>query len=163
MTAVCKTDAACANFPLRRAPESSSVLGGLLPGSDPESDLPIGNMTCYKGGETVFENHQICNVTNRKILDMLPDRPPEVTFSCNKDDETCQFQFWTAQVESFYCTLGNCTSGIDVGHDFNQTEYKCENIQCKCVPDRFICGEGGSISMSVGNLRYQRSLTTPWR
>lgn len=138
--AVCKTDAACANFPLRETP-------GLNFGVPGEIDIPIGNMTCYKGGETVFENHQICNVTNRKILDMLPDRPPEVTFSCDKQDSTCQFQFWTAQVESFYCTLGNCTSTIDIGLSSNQTKYACDNIQCKCVPGRFICGENGSIGM----------------
>ncbi|KAJ3522951.1 hypothetical protein NM688_g8799 [Phlebia brevispora] len=135
---VCKTDAACANFPLRKQPDV---------GFADDDDLPISNMTCYKGGDTVIENHQICDVTNRKILDMLPDRPPEVTFSCDKLDGTCQFQFWTAQVESFYCTLGNCTSGIDIGTDYNQTNYQCDDIKCKCVPGRFICGEGGSINI----------------
>ncbi|KAI0783919.1 hypothetical protein BC629DRAFT_1582504 [Irpex lacteus] len=135
---VCKTDAACRNFPLRDLPDDFL---------DDDSE-GVGNMTCYKGGETVFQNHQICDVTNRKILDMLPDRPPEVTFSCDNDDRTCQFQFWTAQVESFYCSLDTCTSSVDIGHDKNVTKYDCEHIQCKCVPGRFICGENGSIDIS---------------
>ena len=108
-------------------------------------EVGVANMTCYKGGDTVFQNHQICDVTNRKILDMLPDRPPEVTFSCDKEDETCQFQFWTAQTESFYCSLDSCASGVEIGHDKNVTKYTCDHIQCKCVPGRFICGENGSI------------------
>lgn len=110
------------------------------------ADEPITNMTCYHGGETVFQNHQMCDVTNRKILDMLPDRPPQVTFSCDSEDGTCSFQFWTAQVESFYCALSECVSGLEVGQNKNTTKYDCQNIDCKCVPDRFICGENGSIS-----------------
>lgn len=133
---VCKTDAACLNFPIRGAPSESD-----------DDTIGAANMTCYKGGETVFQNHQICNVTNRKILDMLPDRPPEVTFSCDNDDRTCQFQFWTAQVESFYCSLDACTSDVEIGHDTNTTKYSCDKMQCKCVPGRFICGENGSIGM----------------
>ncbi|KAI0342609.1 hypothetical protein BDW22DRAFT_1357055 [Trametopsis cervina] len=134
---VCKTDSACRNFPLR----------GRLDQLD-DDDIGVSNMTCYKTGETVYENHQACVVTNRKILDMLPDRPPEVTFSCDKEDATCQFQFWTAQVESFYCSLDTCTSGIEIGHDKNVTKYSCDNMNCKCVPGRFICGENGSIDIS---------------
>ncbi|PCH42135.1 hypothetical protein WOLCODRAFT_25157 [Wolfiporia cocos MD-104 SS10] len=131
---VCKTDDACIGFPLAGKPL--------------EDGEQVNNMTCYKAGETVFENHQICKVTNRKILDMLPDRPPEVTFSCNKVDSTCSFQFWTAQVESFYCELTQCTSGFETGYDTNTTKYECENINCKCVPGRFICGENGSIDIT---------------
>ncbi|KAI0091068.1 hypothetical protein BDY19DRAFT_984096 [Irpex rosettiformis] len=135
---VCRTDSACKNFPLKGLPE----------GIDSDDDGGVGNMTCYKGGETVFQNHQICDVTNRKILDMLPDRPPEVTFSCDKEEATCQFQFWTAQVESFYCSLDTCDSSVEIGHDKNVTKYACDHIQCKCVPGRFICGENGSIDIS---------------
>jgi ABC-type multidrug transport system ATPase subunit/ABC-type multidrug transport system permease subunit len=104
-------------------------------------------MTCYKGGETVFNNHQFCDVTNRKILDMLPGRPPQVTFSCDKTDATCDFQFWTAQVESFYCALDTCKTEVVPGYDFNTTSYKCEKIKCSCVPGRFICGEDGSVDI----------------
>lgn len=47
---------------------------------------------CYADGVLVKENHQMCDVTNRKILDQLKDRKPQVTFSCNRGDDTCNFQ-----------------------------------------------------------------------
>ncbi|KAI8980227.1 hypothetical protein BD414DRAFT_494008 [Trametes punicea] len=131
---VCQTDDACIGFPLLGQPV--------------DDDERVGNMTCYKGGETVFNNHQMCDVTNRKILDMLPGRPPQVTFSCEKGDRTCQFQFWTAQVESFYCQLRECDSRAERSYDKNSTFYDCEKIECKCVPGRFICGEDGSIDIT---------------
>jgi len=91
------------------------------------------------------------SVSDRKIIDMLPGRPPQVTFSCNALDHTCAFQFWTAQVESFYCALEECASETQPGYKSNTTTYNCEKIQCKCVPGRFICGEDGSIGRySVG-------------
>ena len=51
-TTVCKTDDACVGFPLRGQPTDSD-----------DADR-VGNMTCYKGGETVFNNHQFCDVTS---------------------------------------------------------------------------------------------------
>ncbi|KAH9945126.1 uncharacterized protein BXZ73DRAFT_38891 [Epithele typhae] len=133
---VCKTDDACAGFPLRGQP------------TDPDDADRVGNMTCYTGGETVFNNHQFCDVTNRKILDMLPDRPPQVTFSCDKDEDMCHFQFWTAQVESFYCQLSECQSHSEHAIERNSTFYNCDKIECKCVPGRFICGEDGSLDIT---------------
>ncbi|KAG6914930.1 hypothetical protein DXG01_014394 [Tephrocybe rancida] len=134
----CKNDNACVGFPLA---------GGISPSLDGDDDVEVGNMTCYKGGETVFNNHQMCDVTNRKIIDMLPDRPPQVTFSCDTSDHTCAFQFWTAQVESFYCALEQCSSSTQPGYDTNSTVYACDKIKCSCVPGRFICGEDGSVDI----------------
>jgi len=55
--------------------------------------MPQGlNGTCYMGGLTVKENYQMCQVINRKIIDQLDPRVPEVTFSCNKANATCGFQ-----------------------------------------------------------------------
>ncbi|KAF9232949.1 hypothetical protein BU15DRAFT_90525 [Melanogaster broomeanus] len=133
---VCKTDASCVGFPLPGAIRSEM------------DDESVANMTCYKGGETVFSNHQMCDITNRKILDMLPDRAPQVTFSCDNATSTCSFQFWTAQEESFYCALDSCTSGSTPGYDTNTTEYACEKIKCKCIPGNFLCGEDGSVDIS---------------
>lgn len=31
--------------------------------SIPDDDEPL-NMTCYKGGDVVFQNHQMCDVTS---------------------------------------------------------------------------------------------------
>ncbi|KAG1821574.1 uncharacterized protein BJ212DRAFT_1332107 [Suillus subaureus] len=133
---VCKTDNACIGFPL-----AGSIHTDML-------DENVANMTCYAGGETVFNNHQMCDITNRKILDMLPDRPPQVTFSCDNSTATCSFQFWTAQQESFYCALDTCSSKTQPGYDTNTTIYACEHIKCKCIPDKFLCGEEGSVDIS---------------
>ncbi|KAF9555143.1 hypothetical protein CPC08DRAFT_744300 [Agrocybe pediades] len=131
---VCQTDDACIGFPLA---------GGVI-----NSKETVANMTCYKGGDTVFNNHQMCDVTNRKILDMLPGRPPQVTFSCDKQKKSCAFQFWVAQVESFYCALDECSSTVKPGYDTNTTTYACEKIKCSCIPGRFICGENGSVDIT---------------
>jgi hypothetical protein len=48
---VCKTDQACAGFPPGVPPPGG---GGKVP----------RDMVCYKGGETVFSIHQMCNVTS---------------------------------------------------------------------------------------------------
>ena len=79
---------------------------------------------------------------------MLPDRPPQVTFSCDNATSSCSFQFWTAQQESFYCGLDSCLSESKPGYDTNSTAYACEKIKCKCIPGRFLCGEDGSVGMS---------------
>lgn len=47
---------------------------------------------CYQNGEVVKENYQMCDVTNRKILDILDGKIPQATFTCNAEEETCEFQ-----------------------------------------------------------------------
>ena len=53
---VCETDDACVGFP--------------IPGVDGplDDDDSTQNMTCYKGGKTVFANHQVCDVTSASKL-----------------------------------------------------------------------------------------------
>ncbi|TDL25520.1 hypothetical protein BD410DRAFT_784517 [Rickenella mellea] len=137
---VCETDDACRGFPL-----PSDFVHSL---EDPSDDPEYNNMTCYKGGKTVFSNHQVCDVTNRKILDQLAGRIPRVTFSCDTMDKTCKFQFWVDQGESFYCGLDTCTTNVKVGYDRNTTEYACDLMKCACIPGRFLCGEDGSIDLT---------------
>ena len=154
---VCQSDKSCKAFPLWGQPDTTPF--------EEEGEDDLEGMTCYKGGLTVFNNHQFCDVTSkpacpsvcfalspipadRKILDMLPDRPPQVTFSCDGNNATCDFQFWTAQVESFYCALDTCKSTQKVDYDYNTTLYTCDNIKCSCIPGRFICGEDGSVGRS---------------
>nr|GAT55146.1 ABC transporter protein [Mycena chlorophos] len=133
---VCQTNQACANFPLAGEP------------SNLDDEIEPEDMRCYTGGETVFNNHQMCNVTNRKIIDQVgADRPVQVTFSCDKQDAECQFQFWVDQKESFYCALDQCTSRPSNEYATNGTTYDCEHIKCSCIPGRFICGEDGSINI----------------
>jgi hypothetical protein len=47
---------------------------------------------CYKDGKLVKENFQMCDITNRKILDQLKDKKPQATFSCNSETAECNFQ-----------------------------------------------------------------------
>jgi ABC-type multidrug transport system ATPase subunit len=102
---------------------------------------------CYKQGLVVNENYQMCNVTNRKILDQLKDEIPQVTFSCNAEQKTCNFQFWVDQKESFYCALDTCSWKAQDYEDRNTTDYRCEHIKCKCIPGRMLCGEDGSVDI----------------
>ncbi|GAN09893.1 conserved hypothetical protein [Mucor ambiguus] len=111
--------------------------------------VPTGqNGTCYRGGLTVYENHQMCNVTNRKILDQLKDQLPQVTFSCNRHDATCDFQFWVDQIESFYCHLDTCAFKQTYEYDRNTTKYTCDKIDCRCIKDEMLCGKDGSIDLT---------------
>ncbi|KAK7903728.1 FAD-dependent urate hydroxylase [Exophiala xenobiotica] len=110
--------------------------------------MPLGEGgVCYKQGLVVHENYQICNVSNKAILDQIDPRIPEVTFSCNADQATCNFQFWVDQKESFYCALDNCSWDAHDTNVRNTTKYTCENIKCACIPDRFLCGEDGSVNI----------------
>ncbi|OAA37461.1 ABC transporter (Adp1) [Metarhizium rileyi] len=102
---------------------------------------------CYQNGEVVRHNHQICKVTNRKITDLLGEQRPEVTFTCQKDAGTCDFQFWVDAIESFYCNLSDCDSSAAFGETKNTTSYKCDKIQCSCIPERMLCGKDGSIDL----------------
>jgi hypothetical protein len=55
--------------------------------------MPTGDGgVCYTNGEVVKENYQMCDVTNRKIVDLLDPRKPQVTFTCNAPKSTCDFQ-----------------------------------------------------------------------
>lgn len=47
---------------------------------------------CYKQGLVQKENHQMCDVTNKKIIDALDPEKPQVTFACNRERNDCNFQ-----------------------------------------------------------------------
>ncbi|PHH81110.1 hypothetical protein CDD80_2095 [Ophiocordyceps camponoti-rufipedis] len=103
---------------------------------------------CYQNGEVVSENHQMCSVTNKMITTLLGKQIPEVTFSCQKKKAECAFQFWVDAVESFYCHLSDCQSSANFDESKNTTSYKCQHIECSCVPGRMLCGKDGSIDLS---------------
>ncbi|KAH8553328.1 ABC transporter [Umbelopsis sp. PMI_123] len=114
-----------------------------------DSLVPTGrNGTCYRGGLTVFENHQMCNVTNRKILEQLKDQIPQVTFTCDKNHNDCDFQFWVDEIESFYCHLDECTFDQEFDYERNMTNYECKKIDCRCMPNEMLCGKDGSIDLT---------------
>ncbi|KAF2089160.1 transporter, ABC superfamily [Saccharata proteae CBS 121410] len=121
---VCKTDQAC------------------------NAMMPEGvDGVCYREGLVVQENYQMCDITNRKILDQLKDQKPQATFSCNSETEECNFQFWVDQKESFYCALDTCAFSGTAEENRNTTKYTCEHIKCRCIPGRMLCGEEGSIDI----------------
>ncbi|KAK4685767.1 ATP-binding cassette, subfamily G (WHITE), member 2, partial [Tremellales sp. Uapishka_1] len=156
---VCKTDQACAGFRTRQLYDDSPSNGG----------EEIDDMVCYKGGLAIEQNFQMCDVTNRKIIDTIPDnKPPQVTFSCTasgpssnatsltrdwsnmvEEDEqgTCSFQFWVDRIESFYCKLDGCSWQSKESFNLNATDYRCETIECACIPGRFLCGQDGSVNI----------------
>ena len=129
----------------------SSMLGvtrstSVFATADGDQEDQPDTAVCYKGGYGVKNVHAMCDVTNRKILDMLPDRPPQVTFSCDVDKASCGFQFWVGGLESFYCGLQDCSVTAEAGAKANVTNYQCGSIACSCMPGRMLCGEDGSVS-----------------
>lgn len=54
---------------------------------------------------------------------------------------------WVDQKESFYCALDTCDWTATAEPNRNITKYKCENIKCRCIPGRMLCGEEGSIDI----------------
>jgi hypothetical protein len=58
---------------------------------------------CYKQGQLVNENYQICDITNRKIRDTLKEKKPQATFSCKKESGECNFQ--CEQVPSHFISI----------------------------------------------------------
>ena len=112
-----------------------------------DSFMPEGIQgTCYKSGMLVNKFHQLCDVTNKRVLSTLKGKIPQATFSCNKTGAFCDFQFWVDQNESFYCDLSECSFEYDV--NTNSTHYNCEKVGCRCLPGRMLCGQAGSIDIS---------------
>lgn len=112
-----------------------------------DSFVPSGlKGTCYKSGIIVNKFHQMCDVTNEKILKILDGRIPQVTFSCNATAQICDFQFWIDEIESFYCDLEDCDFEYDLNS--NSTHYKCNKAECSCLAGRMLCGENGSVDIS---------------
>ncbi|CAL9730569.1 hypothetical protein MOUN0_J08856 [Monosporozyma unispora] len=118
--------------------EQDSVCDSFMPDSSLKG-------TCYEDGMIVNKVYQNCNVTNNKILQILNGKIPQVTFICHKDSQTCNFQFWIDQIESFYCGLDTCDFKYDLQN--NITHYNCDNAYCKCIPGTMLCGANGSIDI----------------
>jgi hypothetical protein len=55
---------------------------------------------------------------------------------------------WVQEKESFFCGLDTCMATTENTAEQNSTNYKCENVECKCIPDRMLCGENGSVDIS---------------
>lgn len=55
---------------------------------------------------------------------------------------------WVDATESFYCHLNECTSDASYEESFNGTDYRCEKIECSCIPERMMCGKDGSMDLT---------------
>jgi len=71
LLSVCKNDAACSGFPIRnkdgallplRAPDGS--IRGMSPPHTLDETEDHPNMTCFRNGPTVINNHYMCDVTS---------------------------------------------------------------------------------------------------
>jgi hypothetical protein len=70
---------------------------------------------CYQNGEVVKENYQMCDVTNKKIVDILEGKRPQVTFTCNAEKETCDFQCKYCPKTTF-ANANISKSGLNIGN-----------------------------------------------
>ncbi|KAL5039223.1 hypothetical protein BDV3_002607 [Batrachochytrium dendrobatidis] len=117
---VCETDRAC---------------DSLVPGGQ--------NGTCYNSMHPVKNNHVLCDVTNKAIVDTLKGKKPQLTLNCDKESSVCEFQFWAAEVESFYCKMQECSFTQEHTPTLNITTFECPHMQCKCFPERLLCESNG--------------------
>lgn len=74
---------------------------------------------------------------------MLKDKKPEISLSCNIPSKSCNFQFWAAQRESFFCELNECETTEQKLGGVNSTETICKNMNCRCFPGRLLCDSTG--------------------
>jgi ABC-type multidrug transport system ATPase subunit/ABC-type multidrug transport system permease subunit len=102
--------------------------------------------TCYQQGIVVNKFHSMCDVTNQKIVAILNGKKPQATFSCDRANALCDFQFWIDERELFYCDLQQCDFGYNLRA--NTTHYACLQVACQCLPGRMLCGESGLIDIS---------------
>lgn len=64
--------------------QTNDACSSLIPGEE--------GAVCYKDGLVVRKNFQNCDITNKKILEILGDKKPEATFSCDAEKDECNFQ-----------------------------------------------------------------------
>ncbi|KAJ3330156.1 hypothetical protein HDU76_006308 [Blyttiomyces sp. JEL0837] len=109
----------------------------------------IGNQngTCYKSTLVVNQNFMQCQVTNEGVIERLR-KSAEVTFTCDRREAECEFQFWVQGRESFYCHMSDCQYNGEHKVNKNTTTIRCEHMSCKCLPNRLLCGEPGSIDLT---------------
>ncbi|WWD00117.1 hypothetical protein V866_007025 [Kwoniella sp. B9012] len=107
---VCKTDKACSAFRPKSGANQEDDNG-----DEDEED----QMVCYKGGLAVQRNFQMCDVTNRKIIDTIPDnKPPQVTFSCTTGGPSSN-----ASLPSYsYSPFSSLQDGLDILQEDNLGE-----------------------------------------
>jgi ABC-type multidrug transport system ATPase subunit/ABC-type multidrug transport system permease subunit len=44
--------------------------------------------------------------------------------------------------------LHECSSSAERTDEKNSTSHECKQVECNCIPDRMLCGEGGSVDIT---------------
>lgn len=78
------------------------------------------------------------------ILKILDGKIPQLTLECDKASQSCHFEFWVDQQESFFCKLNECSFALEPKGDMNVTTTTCSQVACKCYPERFLCEENAT-------------------
>jgi hypothetical protein len=100
-------------------------------------------------GKTVLNNHQMCNVTSEfllhihapKLINSKSQTARSSTcsrHSCNSHDRTSASQFWTGQVESFYCVLEECSSENKRGYPLYMHVRRRSNVAVCSYVERMV-------------------------
>lgn len=61
---------------------------------------------------------------------------------------------WVDEIESFYCHLNTCGFEQQYEYGKNTTKYTCQNIDCRCIKDEFLCGKDGSIDLTGKHIQF---------
>jgi hypothetical protein len=152
----CEEDKVCKAF----KPRYPSIQEATNRNDDEEDDT--GNMVCYKGGLAVQQNYQMCDVTNRKIIDTIPDnKKPQVTFSCTANgpssNDSSSAKSWQHPLLSSF-TSKNDEEEIALGikEDMGTCSFQfwvdeIESFYCKLEG----CGWEGTNSYESNRTRYE--------
>ncbi|KAJ3212142.1 hypothetical protein HDU67_004012 [Dinochytrium kinnereticum] len=100
------------------------------------SQMIIGDLpgVCYKSSMAVRQNFMQCQVTNEGVVKNLK-KSAEVTF-------TCDSWYGESDIES------SSNRPLEQLPAKNISTYSCDKMSCRCLPNRTLCGEAGSIDLS---------------
>lgn len=153
---VCEEDKVCKAFKPRYPSIQETT------NSEDTEDDDTGNMVCYKGGLAVQQNYQMCDVTNRKIIDTIPDnKKPQVTFSCtangpSSNDSATAHGWQHPLLSSFAPSEANDVSTQGLKEDMGTCSFQfwvdeIESFYCKLEG----CGWEGTNSYESNRTRYE--------
>lgn len=153
---VCEEDKVCKAF----KPRYSSIQEAT--NSDDDEDDDMSNMVCYKGGLAVQQNYQMCDVTNRKIIDTIPDnKKPQVTFSCTANgpssNDSSSLNSWQHPLLSSFASKTDAEEiALGLKEDMGTCSFQfwvdeIESFYCKLEG----CGWEGTNSYESNRTRYE--------
>ncbi|KAI5454303.1 FAD-dependent urate hydroxylase [Naganishia albida] len=152
---VCEEDRVCKAF----KPRYPSIQEATNSNDEEEDDT--SNMVCYKGGLAVQQNYQMCDVTNRKIIDTIPDnKKPQVTFSCTANgpssNDSSSADWKHPLLSSFAAKSSQNEIALGLKEDMGTCSFQfwvdeIESFYCKLEG----CGWEGTNSYESNRTRYE--------